>query len=250
MTNSPRPRSPLWMVVLALACEEPMHPYRMQTLIKQRGKDRVANVAQRNSVYQTIEALLRAGLIAVRETARDDNRPERTIYEATDDGRRTLRAWIGTVLATPAREFPDFPAALSLIDPEFKPAELRALLEARVAALDRRLADHETPFPDLPRVFLLEDEYMAAIVRAEIAWLRGVIEDLRSGRLRPPTEAELRKLSALPGAPSEVALPQIAAPPRRPAHADGSGDAARAADRAISDRLAATSRRARRPIRR
>src|SRR5437899_1987026 len=42
-----RPRSPLWIVVLGLACEEPMHPYRMQTLIKQRGKDLVANVARR-----------------------------------------------------------------------------------------------------------------------------------------------------------------------------------------------------------
>lgn len=250
MTNSPRPRSPLWMVVLALACEEPMHPYRMQTLIKQRGKDRVANVAQRNSVYQTIEALLRAGLIAVRETSRDENRPERTVYEATDDGRRTLNAWIRTVLATPAREFPDFPAALSLLGPDLKPAELRALLEARVAALDRRLADHEGPFPELPRMFLLEEEYMAAVVRAEIAWLRGVIDDLRSGRLKPPTEAELRKLSALPGAPSEAAIQQAAAEPRRSARSEASGEAARATGRATSDRRAASSRRTRRAVHR
>jgi DNA-binding PadR family transcriptional regulator len=194
------------MVVLALACEEPMHPYRMQQLIKQRGKDRVANVAQRNSVYQTIDALLRAGLIAVRETARDENRPERTIYEATDAGRQALHDWLRTVLAAPAREFPDFPAALSLLDPGMKPAELRALLEARAAALEARLAEHEGPFPELPRMFLLEEEYMAAVVRAEIAWLRGVIDDLRTGRLKPPTEAELRRLMALPGAPSEAAL--------------------------------------------
>jgi DNA-binding PadR family transcriptional regulator len=206
MKNSGRPRSPLWMVVLALACEEPMHPYRMQTLIKERGKDHVANVAQRNSVYQTIDALLRAGLIAVRETAREENRPERTVYEATDEGRQTLRAWVRTVLSTPAREFPDFPAALSLIEPSMKPAELRGLFEARVAALDARLATHDGPFPKVPRMFLLEEEYMAAILRAEIAWLRGIIEDLRSGRLKPPTEAELRRLSGLPGAPSEAAL--------------------------------------------
>jgi hypothetical protein len=32
----------------------------MQTLIKERGKDQIANVAQRNSVYQTIAALKRA----------------------------------------------------------------------------------------------------------------------------------------------------------------------------------------------
>jgi len=78
MTSPPRPRSPLWIVVLGLACEEPMHPYRMQTLIKQRGKDQVANAAQRNSVYQTIDALQRAGLIATRETTRGSNRWTRT----------------------------------------------------------------------------------------------------------------------------------------------------------------------------
>src|SRR5579862_4517755 len=100
MTEPPRPRSPLWIVVLALACEEPMHPYRMQALIKQRGKDQIANVAQRNSVYQTIDALKRADLIAVRETSREERRPERTTYEATAAGREALRAWVRAGLAT------------------------------------------------------------------------------------------------------------------------------------------------------
>src|SRR5579862_1201460 len=81
-----RPRSPLWMVVLSLVCEEPMHPYRMQALIKERGKDQIANVAQRNSVYQTITGLRRAGLIAIRETSREERRPERTIYKVTEEG--------------------------------------------------------------------------------------------------------------------------------------------------------------------
>lgn len=246
MANSPRPRSPLWMVVLALACEEPMHPYRMQTLIKQRGKDHVANVAQRNSVYQTIDGLLRAGLIAVRETSRDENRPERTVYEATEQGRRTMREWLRTVLSTPAREFPDFPAALALLDPSMKPAELRSLLEARVAALEVRLAGHEAPFPELPRLFLLEEEYMAAIVRAEINWLRGVIEDLRSGRLKPPTEAEMRRLASMPGAPSEAAFQNLAAQAGRP----GSKRTRRPAGREDADAVsAAAPRKVRRPNR-
>src|SRR5262245_34804754 len=184
--GSPRPRSPLSMVVLALACEEPMHPYRMQQLIVERGKDHVANVAQRNSVYQTIDALRRAGLIRVRETSREERRPERTVYEATEEGRRTFRSWMRTVLSTPAREFPDFPAALSLMDPSLQPEDLRALLEQRIAALEPRLAELETPVPGLPRVFLLEEEYMAAIVRAEIAWLHSIVADLRSGRLGFP----------------------------------------------------------------
>jgi DNA-binding PadR family transcriptional regulator len=184
------------MVVLALASEEPMHPYRMQTLIKQRGKDQIANVAQRNSVYQTIDALLRAGLIRVRETSREERRPERTIYEATEKGRQTLHSWQRTLLSSPSREFPDFPAALALLDPQMRPEELGALLETRMTALEVRLAELETPYPHVPRIFLIEGEYVAAMVRAEIKWLRGIVADLRSGRLSYPTREELDRLRA------------------------------------------------------
>jgi DNA-binding PadR family transcriptional regulator len=198
------------MVVLGLACEEPMHPYRMQALIKQRGKDKVANVAARNSVYQTIDALLRAGLIAVRETSRDERRSERTIYEATADGCAALRAWVRGGLATPAREFPEFPAVLSILMGVTGPDDLRALLEARVAPLAERLADLEKPVPGVPRVFLLEEEYMAAMVRAEIAWLRAIVADLKSGKLRFPTEEELNRLRGTPGGPSDEAVRRMA----------------------------------------
>jgi len=205
MTELPSPRSPLWMVVLALACEEPMHPYRMQALIKQRGKDHVANVAQRNSVYQTIEALMRAGLIRVRETAQHENRPERTIYEATERGRQALLEWLRSALSTPVREYPMFPAALATLDPRLKP-ELRGLLEARLATLEARLPELEKSWPGLPRIFLIEEEYLAAMVRAEINWLRGLIDDLRTGRLKFPTESELRRIAAQMGPPSLEAL--------------------------------------------
>jgi len=40
-------RSPLALAVLVLLHEAPMHPYRMQRLIKDRGKDQVINVGQR-----------------------------------------------------------------------------------------------------------------------------------------------------------------------------------------------------------
>jgi DNA-binding PadR family transcriptional regulator len=195
----PTPRSPLWIVVLGLACEEPMHPYRMQALIRERGKEQIANVAQRNSVYQTISALLRAGLIEVHGTARDENRPERTLYEATDEGRRALRAWIRAGLSTPAREFPEFPAVLSTLYGVRGAADLGALLGERVTALEARLAELETALegasPDVPRVFLLETEYLAAMVRAERAWLRQVIADIEQGRLTFPSAQELRRLA-------------------------------------------------------
>jgi DNA-binding PadR family transcriptional regulator len=203
MSIAPRPRTPLSMVVLSLVCEEPMHPYRMQTLIKERGKDQIANVAQRNSVYQAIAGLERAGLITARGTERNERRPERTIYEATAEGRRTVLQWLRTMLAEPARDFPDFPAALSLLA-VLEPKEVAALLEARALALGERV---QRSVPGLLRVFQLESEYQDAMLKAEIRWLRSIVAELRSGELTW-NERMIRKMAELfpAGAPSERAF--------------------------------------------
>lgn len=186
MTGSAYRRSTRGLVLLALLAEEPMHPYRMQQLIKQRHKDTIANVAQRNSVYQTIDSLRRAGLITVLETAREPHRPERTVYQITDQGTRTLRLWLLDMLATPAREFPEFPAALSelaLLPPHevLESLQRRAVTVAEnLAVIDDTLA---TPPQGIPRLFLLEEEYRAAVLRAELEWVRSVIHDLAAGDL-------------------------------------------------------------------
>lgn len=163
-----------------------MHAYRMQQLIKERHKDEVVNVAQRNSVYQTIERLLRDGLIAVRETSREENRPERTVYEPTEAGRETLRQWMRTMLSAPAREFPEFPAALAFL-PVLPPDEVRAALEERVASLAARLSALDTDLVEggkfLPRLFLVESEYQRAVAKTELDYVQGLADDLRAGRL-------------------------------------------------------------------
>jgi DNA-binding PadR family transcriptional regulator len=183
MTPAEPRRSTLAMVLLALLLEAPMHPYRMQQMIKERGQDQLVNVAQRNSVYQALDRLVRDGLARPGGTAREQGRPERTVYEITPDGEATLRRWLTAMLPAPAREFPEFPAALAFL-PILEPAEVRSLLERRVAALEEKLAGvvGQAP-PGLPRLFLIEDEYRAAMLRAELAWLRALIADLASGAL-------------------------------------------------------------------
>jgi DNA-binding PadR family transcriptional regulator len=183
MTPTEPRRSTLAMVLLALLMESPMHPYRMQQMIKERGQDQLVNVAQRNSVYQALDRLVRDGLARPGGTTRDPGRPERTVYEITDEGAATMRRWLTTMLPAPAREFPEFPAALAFL-PILDPAEVRSLLERRVAALEEKLAGivGQAP-PGLPRLFLIEDEYRAAMLRAELDWLRALIADLTTGRL-------------------------------------------------------------------
>jgi DNA-binding PadR family transcriptional regulator len=172
------------MAVLAMLAEEPMHPYRMQALIKQRGKDEVINVGQRASLYKSIERLRDAGLIAVRGTSRDQQWPERTVYELTDVGREALGDWMREALAIPAREFPEFPAALAFL-PLLEPADVRARLDERAARLRGQLArlDAEIASAPIPRLFLLEGEYLRAIAAAELAWIEALVADLAAGRL-------------------------------------------------------------------
>ncbi|MDH6133342.1 DNA-binding PadR family transcriptional regulator [Kitasatospora sp. MAA4] len=179
--------SPLGLTVLSLLHFKPLHPYGMQRLLKQWGKDQVVNVGQRTGLYRAIDRLLTAGLITVRETERDQQYPERTVYELTEAGRETTRSWLLDMLRTPKQEFPEFPVALSNLM-LLAPAEIEEALAARLAsvrdtltALERGLA--ATAEFGVPRVALLETEYSLAVARAEAGWLESVIADLRSGAL-------------------------------------------------------------------
>jgi DNA-binding PadR family transcriptional regulator len=178
--------SPLGLAVLSLLFTGPLHPYGMQRLIKLWGKDQVINVGQRANLYKTIARLKEGGLVAVRQSERSQQYPERTVYELTDQGRTAARDWLTEMLAAPRREFPQFPAALSfamLLSPQATEAALtrRAdILRERLGELEADLARYSG---SLPRVTLLDDEYRRAMTAAELSWIDGLRADLRSGRL-------------------------------------------------------------------
>jgi DNA-binding PadR family transcriptional regulator len=174
------------LAVLGLLAGGPLHPYRMQRLIKEWGKDQVVNVGQRANLYKTIKRLHEAGLIAVHQTERDQGYPERTVYQLTDDGRQAMHAWLTEMVSTPRNEYPQFPAALSFLM-LLEPKEARVVLEQRadlvrkrLAAMDRELKQYSET---LPRVTVLETEYQRAVLAAELRWVNGVVADLRAGVL-------------------------------------------------------------------
>ncbi len=182
----PLPRkSALGVVVLAILAEEPMHAYRIQQVIRQRGKDRVVNVQQRASVYQTIDRLQRLELIEVHAVDRSNHRPERTVYALTDGGRQTLRTWIGEMLAREGREFPEFPVALSFLM-VLTPDEALRVLRQRMTALAAELAEIEDNLNRhraVARLFLIEEEFRRDAVRFEVDWTGALVSDLESGAL-------------------------------------------------------------------
>ncbi|MCC5906468.1 MAG: helix-turn-helix transcriptional regulator [Balneolaceae bacterium] len=179
-------KSPVALAVLALLFEEPMHPYRMWQLIKERSKDEVVNVRYRNTLYQTIDRLVRDELISEKETRKEDNRPEQTIYQLTDRGRETALSWMRQMLAEPADEFPEFPVALAYL-PMLSVEEVITLLGKRLEKLDAekiRIEKQITPVQGkIPRLFLLEMEFILAKLQSEIKWVRALLGDLNEGTI-------------------------------------------------------------------
>ena len=116
----------------------------------------------------------------------------------TEAGREAAREWLREMLRSKGDEYPEFIAALSVVF-GLAPEDARAQLEHRAEGLAAELAETEAEVagapPGLPRLFLLEEEYRIAVLRAELAWVRGVIEDLREGRLTW-SEQWLRDLAA------------------------------------------------------
>ena len=181
-------RSPLALAILGLLENGPLHPYGIQRLIKQWGKDQGVNVGQRTSLYRMIVRLEEAGLITAGATERDERYPERTVYHLTEDGRTVCREWLAEILAVPRNEFPEFPAGLSfvmLVTPETAGELLiqrREHLTNRIAELDAELVLEVEGGP-IPRFALLETEYQRAIAVAEAEWIDKIVDDLTTGKL-------------------------------------------------------------------
>jgi DNA-binding PadR family transcriptional regulator len=174
------------MAVLGLLAGGPLHPYRMERLLREWGKDQVIRIGQRANLYTAIKRLHAAGAIAVRQTERDQQYPERTVYEITGAGRELLTGRLTEMVSTPRNEFPEFPAALSflmLLGPDGAAASLEkraSQLRATAAAMDEAASQLS---PEIPRVALLESEYQRAMIGAELAWADGILEELRTGEL-------------------------------------------------------------------
>ena len=177
--------SMLALAVLAVVIERPVHPYEMASVLRSRGKDQDMPIKW-GSLYTVVGNLEKHGLIEVAGSERSGARPERTLYRITDAGRAELTDWVRELIGTPEREQPRFEAGLSVIG-VLPPADAIALLRSRRDALqsqvDGQRAALAAAAEDVPRIFLVEDEYDLAIRTAELTWLDGLLAELADGTL-------------------------------------------------------------------
>ena len=176
----------LWeLAVLALLREAEMHPYEMQRLLKERHTDELLPL-KRGSLYHAIRRLEASGFIEVVSTTREGRRPERTTYRLAKTGETELLERLRAAIATPGPGSSDFMACVSFLV-YLDPDDARQQLEARARKLDADIDRHKGGMRELAerigRIHLVEVEYWLAMQRAEVAWVRGIVEDIRNGQL-------------------------------------------------------------------
>ncbi|SDI03257.1 PadR family transcriptional regulator [Agrococcus jejuensis] len=176
--------TPLQIATLGVLAEEPRHPYDCYRLLMHRRADRVVRI-KTGTLYHSIARLEAEGLVAEVGTDREGNRPERTTYRITDDGRSALEAQLRTMLAEPVEEHPPFRLAISEAHNLPRDAVVAALGE-RVAALEAaatEMADaaDDLGSTDLPEAVWLELALELRLTRAEADWTRETAARIDSG---------------------------------------------------------------------
>lgn len=186
MIRDPR-SNPLALAVLVCLFEKPMHPYEIAQTLRLRHKHESMRLNY-GSLYSVVKSLERANLIRPVGTSREGRRPKRTVYEIMEPGRVEMRSWLSELVATPVKEYLQFEAALALLA-ALPPESALSLLKRRCVALEHRLEEGETGLDQvrqdfaLPRLFLVEADYMFTLLRAELEWTRSLVEEIETGTL-------------------------------------------------------------------
>ncbi len=178
-----RVSNPLALAVLACLSERPMHPYEINTTLRNRGKEQSIKLNY-GSLYAVVESLQKHGLITSRAVTREGRRPERTVYEITQAGTEEFEDWLAELLSTPVREFTSLEAGLSLMA-GLPPDEVARLLGDRAEKLRIELRSLEAAEQvgnemGLPEVFTVESRYRHALLTAELAFVTDVAKRIET----------------------------------------------------------------------
>ena len=178
--------NPLALAVLVCLYEKPMHPYEVAQTLRARAKEQSVRLNY-GSLYAVVESLEKKGFIKATGTVREGKRPQRTVYEITDEGSVEMTDWLTELIGTPNKEYPAFMAGLSFM-PALDPDDALAALRHRAEMLTVKLASQrgvEKAARDagLPRIFGLEAEYEEGQLVAELRFVTSLAEEMENGTL-------------------------------------------------------------------
>jgi DNA-binding PadR family transcriptional regulator len=145
---------PIQHAVLALLAEGPGHGYELKAQFEESVGPQWGDL-NIGHLYQVLDRLVRDGLVT-RQSVRQEDRPDKVVYELTPGGRSELEQWLGAPFVRQGGYRDDFFLKLfaaSRLGGEWVDAVLRVQREAylgELASLTRLRVEHrEEPLVDL-----------------------------------------------------------------------------------------------------
>jgi DNA-binding PadR family transcriptional regulator len=114
-----------------------MHGYELRQQMKELAIDEWVDI-QQGALYPSLQRMTADGLLEIAEVTSEGNRPTRTVYRITPDGRQEHLQLLRTAWADPALR--GSPVSVALFFVWFLPAEeIAVLLAQRIDTLEQRL---------------------------------------------------------------------------------------------------------------
>ena len=172
------------LVILGLLLEGDKHPYEVQHIMKERQMDCYIKYAK-GSLYYAFEQLEKHGAIRVTTIVRDTNRPDKTIFHITDEGKRLFHTLL----------LKQFEAKIKYINQFIRHSfahfgddqELIPILEKKKNDTVQYLHNMQTIYDcskgKIPRAQLYILQSVIEHITVELQWLNTLLADAVAGRL-------------------------------------------------------------------
>jgi DNA-binding PadR family transcriptional regulator len=180
------------LLVLGMLSRTPMHGHRLKREAELRDVNEWAGISV-GSLYGMMHRLEQEGLIRPLRVEREGQRPARTVYALTDEGRKELGILLDAAFQKIDYELGAFDVALLVADATLSYGELAEQIELRVertTALlhslvsDRRNLEEKGQGGTMERLIMIHAEHK---LETELRWYQEVIDTLRSAQ--PPIRA-------------------------------------------------------------
>lgn len=181
----------LKLLILGLLMEREMHPYEIRQLLKERHLLDFIKV-QDGSLYYAVDQLKKDDCIDIVGVVKESNRPDRTVYRITDQGRKLFQELLMQQFAADkVIEHPLFTALpfafhgdqariaekieLKLKQAEQRTEQMRAVYEEHIGTVPKSV------------LHLMAGCYMH--IKTDALWLRRLLRDAKGDRLGIKGEA-------------------------------------------------------------
>jgi DNA-binding PadR family transcriptional regulator len=174
-----------YLTILGLLKQRDLHGYEIKQVIEEHMGDWTSIAF--GSIYFALAKLAKEGLVRKVSVGKQGNRPSRTVYGITDEGRKEFRRLLEDLWRSPERQYFSFDIAL-FFRSELPPKEIRRYLEQRITHTQQALQHlrrHKTEGmsdPQIPPTAGVIFDHTLVHLEAEMRWLETLKEEWRDTR--------------------------------------------------------------------